>query len=352
MNSLVLFVDGRPYSGFKEVTLLRSMLQGPHQFELSIGPDLGTDASVFDIEDGMSCQCYIDDDLVITGYVDDRNASYNHQNHEITISGRSKLADLVDCSTHGLQLKAGQTLLSVARQLCKPYGISVSADSSASAAANQPFSATDLALDPGQTVWDFLEELARIRAVLLISDSAGNLVITRAGAGRADSPLILGQNIKSAAARRSHRSLFSDITVAGMAATWSVMDATGNSQAQASVSGQARRYRQRVIITDQPVDIAACKQRADWQRRVDWGRSRSIDYTLRGWRQGGDTGRVWMPNETTVVTDTFSQLNADTRLIASVRQQFTRSSGRTTTLTVMPPSAFDLLAQPESGANV
>jgi prophage tail gpP-like protein len=348
MNELVLRVDGRNYIGFKDVVLLRSIEQGPHQFELKIAPDLNTNAGVFEVEDGMSCQAYIDDDLLLTGAVDDINVDYDSQTHEITVIGRSKCGDLADCSTTGQQIKAGQTLLSVARQLCKPFGISVIVDSSATAAANQSFTATDLTLDAGQLIWEALEELARIRAVLLISDAAGNLVITRSGTGTADVPLVLGANIKAASAQRSHRSLFSEYTVAGQAANWATLSAEANSQSKSTITGDARRYRPSVIVTDQSVDNAACKARAEWQRRVSYGRSRSINYTMRGWRQAGDEGRIWMPNELVRVTDKFSGLDNTQRLITAVATNLTARSGRTSTLTVMPKAAFDLITQPES----
>jgi prophage tail gpP-like protein len=346
MSELVLRVNGRNYIGFKDVVLLRSIEQGPHQFELKIAPDLNTNAGVFDVQDGMSCQAYIDDDLVLTGAVDDINVDYDAKTHEITVIGRSKCGDLADCSTTGQQIKAGQTLLSVARQLCKPFAISVLVDNSATSAANQAFTATDLTLDAGQPIWEALEELARIRAVLLVSDSAGNLVITRSGTGNADVPLLLGTNIKAASAKRSHRSLFSEYTVAGQAANWATLSAEANSQS--TIAGDARRYRPSVIVTDQSVDSAACQARAEWQRRVNYGRSRSINYTMYGWRQAGDEGRIWMPNELVRVTDKFSGLDNTQRLITAVATNLTARSGRTSTLTVMPKAAFDLITQPES----
>ena len=69
---------------------------------------------------------------------------------------------------------------------------------------------------------------------------------------------------------------------------------------------------------------------------------------MRGWRQGGDTGRLWMPNELVSITDSFNQLDNTSRLITSVRTQLAAGSGSTTVLTVMPKAAFDLLAQPET----
>lgn len=347
MSELVLRVDGRNYTGFKDVVLLRSLEQGPHHFELKIAPSVDTDGGIFALVDGMTCQVHIDDELALTGAIDDINVDYDATTHEITITGRSKVGDLADCSTIGQQIKAGQTLLSVAQQLCKPFAINVLVDASATDAAHQKFTTSDTTLDAGQPIWEFLEELARIRAVLLISNAAGDLVITRSGTGRADVPLVLGKNIKAASGRRSHRSLFSTYEVAGQQSIWATSDVSANSQNAAIVPGFSRRYRPSVITTDQQVDNAACQARAEWQRRVNYGRSRSINYTVLGWRQAENI-RLWTPNELVRITDNFNQLDNKERLIVAVQTSLSRRSGKTTTLTVMPKSAFDLITQPES----
>jgi len=348
MSELVLTVNNKNYVGFKEVALLRSIQQAYHQFELKVAPDLGNNvAGIFEIEDGAACTIHIDDDLVTTGYVDDINVNYDAQTHEIVVTGRSKVADLADCSTAGQQAKAGQTLLSIMQRLCKDFAIDVLVDSSATEAANQAFTTTDVTLDAGQPIWDFIEELARIRAVLLVSNAAGNLVITRSGSARADNQLKLGVNIKSAQGMRSHRSLFSEYSVSGQQPILLTSDTSATSQPAAKVVGDSQRYRPMFIHADSPADNATCKARAEWQRRVNYGRSRSITYTVKGWHQN-DNGRVWMPNELINITDARNGLDNAERLIVDVNTQLTSTGGSTTSLVVMPKAAFDLITQPES----
>jgi prophage tail gpP-like protein len=349
VNELILNVDGKLYTGWKRVAVSRSLETGPHQFEVEAAPDLDADRGIFAIEDGMAVEIYVDDDLVTTGYIDDVDVAYDKRSSSVTVRGRSKLGDLADCSTTGQQVKQGQTLLSIAKKLCQPFDISVSVDSSASSAANQSFKATDLALDAGQPIWEFLEELARVRGVMLVSTNTGGLLITRAGAAKAAVALELGSNILAAKGSRSHRSLFSEISVTGQQPAFLSSDTGATSQQFASEAGDATRYRPFVLFSDIPSDAANCQAQARHRRRIGYGRSRQIIYTVQGWRQteGGD---LWQPNQLVQINDSRNQLINATRLITETRLMMDIRAGRTTEITVMPPEAFDLLAADPAAA--
>lgn len=343
-DTLIMLVDNNEYLGFKEVAVLRSIESGPYQFEVTAAP--GNDRSgIYDLEDGMACQIFINDDLVLTGAIDDVNVDYDATTNQVSIVGRSTLGDLVDCSTTGMQIKPGQSLADVARLICKPYGISVTIAASAATAANEPFTTSNNTLDAGQFHWEFLEQLARMRGVLLVSSPEGGLVITRSGASYAHTGLVLGKNIKACQARRSHRSLFSEYLVCGQQSLFATSDTEANSQPKAKEPGDAKRYRPFTLHADNPADNGACQARAQWQRRVNYGRSRSVVYTVQGWRQ--DNGQLWLPNQLTTVTDARNKLQDAERLVVAANLQLTEKQGRTTSLTVMPAAAFDLLAEPE-----
>jgi hypothetical protein len=63
---------------------------------------------------------------VITGYVDRVIGTLDARQHSVTVTGRSKCQDLVDCSAEwpGGQI-VGSSVLEIARKLAEPYGISV-----------------------------------------------------------------------------------------------------------------------------------------------------------------------------------------------------------------------------------
>ncbi len=344
MNELILNIDGKLYRGWKRVAVSRGIEQGPHQFEVEAAPDLDDSAGIFAIDDGMPVEIYVDDDRIMTGYIDDIDVVYDAKTHSVKVRGRSKLGDLVDCSTAGQQVKAGQTLASIASTLCADFGIAVVIDSTATTPANKAFASTDLTLDAGQPIWDFLEELARVRGVMLTSTATGDLQITRAGTTQAAVALELGKNIMAAKGSRSHRSLFSTITVTGQQPAFITSDTSATSQSGATETGDAVRYRPAVLFSDSPSDTANCQAQAQHKRRVGYGRSSQIIYTVQGWRQSGG-GPIWMPNERVSITDARNRLENSSRLITETRLMFSARAGRTTELTVMPPEAFDVLAK-------
>ncbi len=340
MNELSLRIDGSAYTGFKEVALLKSIEQGPWQFELATAPQ-HNDNPRFIIEDGMLCQAFVGDELALTGFVDDVNIDYDATTHEAQVTGRSRVGDLVDCSMQGQQMKAGQSLLAIALAFCEPFNITVNVDASAFEAANEPFATLDQSLDAGQPVWEFLESLARMRAVLLVSNAAGGLTITRAGKVWSQTPLVLGHNILSAKSHRSHRTLFSEYNVNAQQPLLTNNN-EDNSQITATVPGQARRFRPQVLHSDNPGDRAACLARASWQQRVNWGRSQRQTYTVSGWHQ--DNGKLWQPGLLVPVTDPFCRLKNAPLLITQTRLQQRQATGQTTELTLMPKEAFELMA--------
>ncbi|SIS87801.1 phage baseplate assembly protein [Neptunomonas antarctica] len=349
-DQLILMMDGKPHRGWTRATVGRSIERGPQQFDVSLTDTWGNTEGINprSVQIGMGLQVYVNDDLLLTGYIDDVDPEYGATTHALSARGRSKLGDLVDCSTEGKQF-SGQSLAQIATLLCKPFGISVLIDASAKTAANQPFVGKTPTLDLGQPIWEFLEEQARIRAVLLISDEQGNLRITRAGTARADVALALGKNIKSASGSFSAQALFSDYIVTGQQPNTPQVKLEGvdNSQPKAAISSSATvaRHRPFVVSSDNPLDIAGCKTRAEWQRNVHEGRSVGVVYTVSGWRQTSG-GRIWTPNELIQVTDPWMGWN-DQRLIVETRLMLD-DDGSNTEIRVMPKEAFALVPEVET----
>ncbi|WP_330178313.1 hypothetical protein [Candidatus Vondammii sp. HM_W22] len=79
------------------------------------------------------------------------------------------------------------------------------------------------AIAEGETVFEYLETLARQQSVRLVTDPTGDLVITRAGIECVGTALVLGENIEEAEGEFSHRDRFSHYYVTGQRAgnnTW------------------------------------------------------------------------------------------------------------------------------------
>lgn len=344
MTDVHLKLGGEVFGGWTRIRVMHSIESVADTFELTLTERWDEQSQPRPLRAGMACELWIGDDRLVTGYVDEALPGYDAENHTIAVTGRSKAGDLVDCSLAAqpgrpLQWKQ-QTLLEIARTLAGRFGITVSAETD----AGEPFKLE--ALEPGETVWDFLEGLARRRAVRIVSAPDGNLVIARAGTGRIDTPLRLGGNIRAASGRFSTRERYSDYIVQAQQTgdDWNSGEASAHLQGTATDEALRRlgRYRPLTVLADGPSTAADCRRRAEWQRNTAFGRGQGVVYTVTGWRHAGG---LWTPNRLVHVNDPWLGLDGD-RLIMSA-QFLQDDAGRRTELRVMPPEAADLVALPD-----
>lgn len=338
-----LKVDGMLYGGWQDVHIQRSIEQIAGQFSLAVTERWSGQDIVRPIRPGAECQVLIDTVPVVTGYVDDVQVNYDNGSHSVSISGRDKTGDLVDCSTPvGFNL-AGKKLLSAAQVLCKPYGIAVSADVDAGGQF------TALVGNPGDSVFTTLSAGAKVRGVLLMSDGNGGLLITRASADRIPAMLLLGENVLTCSANFSHKDRFSTYTVVGQqAAKAAQIFPTATFQLSGTATDAfIERHRPLVIAATDLEGLNDASTSAKWERNVRFGRSQQMQYTVQGWHY--DTGLTWPINRLVVVKDELLGIDAD-RLITAVSFVLD-DSGMRTEITVMPREAFELIPLPEKGDN-
>lgn len=195
------------------------------------------------------------------------------------------------------------------------------------------------ALQEGETVFDAIERAARIRALLLVSDGKGALVITRAGTSRVATPLVLGQNVLAARAALDMRDRYSTYTIKGQAPGndnfWG--KSAAQIKAQATDPG-VTRHRPLIITNDAPDLAATLTQRAQWEANVRAARSHEIEFTVQGWRHAGG---LWRPNMLVPVRADALRLDADL-LISSVTFSLDEQ-GSTTVLRMTRADAFTVL---------
>lgn len=338
---VTLTVDGVIYGGWQAIEIERSVEQGATVFALAVTDKWAGQASRRPIRPGAACALAIDGEQVITGYVDEVVTDYDQETHQMTVTGRDKIGDLVDCAAavDGGHEFANLTLTEIAGRICGPFGITVKAE----VPVGELF--FRFAIQPGETAWEAIERACRCRAVLPNGDGQGGLILTRAGkSGRAAGALELGKNILSATGSFSFAERFSLTVVRGQdegfeGADPILMTAPEGRAKDPNVS----RYRPQVILAEFAGDGVTFADRAVWQMRVARGRSRQATYTVQGWRDGG--GALWRPNTLVRVRDSYLDIDADL-LVAGVTLRI-GEDGTTAELQVTLPDAFDLLPEPE-----
>ncbi len=336
MPDIVLQVNDINYAGWTSVRVQRGMEQVSGMFELGITDRWPGQSARWPIFPGAECKLTVRGETLITGYVDDRNPSYSSGEHTISIIGRDKTADLVDCAAvySGGEWK-NRNLAEVAAYLCKPYGIKVIAETDVG--ARHPV----YGLEPGESAFECIERYARFRGVLPLSDGLGNLLLTRATTtDRVKTALVFGNNILRSSGRLSWRERFSHYTVKGQ----EVKGMTGQPVGRAEdAEVKASRYRPRILIAEELGDVVSFKARAEWERNVRYGRAQPVNYTLQGWHHADG---VWRPNTLVTVTDPLMEFDERELLIVSVELMY-NESGTLAQLTLMPREAFDRIPLPD-----
>lgn len=336
MSDLVLVIGNTRHRGWTSVDIRRGLDQVADSFDVSLTERWSDASEPRPVRIGEACHVEIDGARVLTGYVDDVLPSYDAKSHTLVASGRSRTADLVDCSTPARSW-SGVTLLEIARQLAEPFGIEVITDVDVGA----PF--RNAAIEEGQPLAEGLEQLARIRAVHLVTDAQGRLVITRPGRERERTALVLGENIRKGSGRFTLRDRFSEYEVLAQQPGDDNVFGAAAAQPSGRVSDdRITRYRPTVIVADTAADTAGCQERARWERAKRWGQSRGVTYTVHGWQHRDG---LWAPGRQVRVRDRWLGLD-DWMLIAGV-QYLLDNEGERTEIRVVPPEAYDRIALPE-----
>jgi len=338
MPDVVLTVAGKQYAGWQQIEIRRGIEQVAGTFELSVTDRWAGTEQAWPIQKGDACTVTADGDLLISGYVDDVLPFFDADQHGITVVGRDKTADLVDCSAI---VKSGEwrgrTLLQVAKDIAGPFGIDVRAETD----VGEPFKTA--ALQEGETAWEALERAARMRAVLMVSDAAGGLVITRAGTQRVAAVLAQGKNILAARGAFSMRDRYSEYICKGQNTGFDYSTPEQNAQPKATAQDlQVGRYRPLIIVAEDIADTQGLKARALWEAAVRMGRSSRPQITVQGWRHGAG---LWLPNTLVPVDCPYMYLSID-MLIVAVTYRID-DAGTLAHLELCRPEAFALLPVPE-----
>jgi len=338
VDLVTLRINGVDWSYWKSVEITRQMDAIAGAFTVSLADKWVSGAQAMPIAAGMECEVLIGRDPVIKGYIDKSLPSFSAQDHGISITGRDRSADLVDCSAlHKPGHWLNQNVLQLAAILAAPFGVVVTAEGDIGA----PF--TSFKLEQGETAFEAMDRALKQRELLACPDGSGGLVLLKVGARKNATALVQGENILAASADFDMTDRFSDYLVQGQQ--------PGNDDvyglAACAVHAKSKdpavtRCRPLIIRAESNVDPASAKQRAAWESAVRAARSATVSVTVQGFRQGhvGATdGPLWQINAITNVDIPFLRLSQ--QLVTS-KVTFRRdaNAGSTTLLELKDPASF------------
>ena len=241
----------------------------------------------------------------------------------------------------------------IAAALAAPYKVTVIAevDTGKVIATHQ--------VQVGETVFESIDRMMRIRHVLSTDNEYGDLVFIEVGSsGNAATALELGQNILTGDTPLDYKGVFSEYIVKGQrpgsnaqyghatneeegTSTEDDEDATDEEMRGMTGTGKSndsRATRRRVLVIKQSgcADEGTVQDRADYERAHRAAKALQTSYRVVGWRQAD--GQLWKSNTLVRVRDPLIGFNVD-MLIAEVCYSASKE-GLVADLRVGPPDGY------------
>lgn len=333
-DQVLLVVDGIGYGGWKDVQVTAGIDRQARSFSLTVtdrwpGNDIARRVSPGDL-----CELWMGADKVLTGYVDATPVSFDSESVTVKVNGRSKTADLVDCSVQNEQTQWKKARLEqIAQELAAPFGIKVLMEVSVGEVPS-------LDVKPGDSPQQCLDSLLTSKALLATDDAEGNLVLTRAGVQRADTALVVGVNVLSGSAGLDFSKRFGLYRCRSQR-PGNDTDSGRTVAAQMDTATDKGVRQQRVLDLQIQVEggLQTLKERVLWEATYRAGSSFKTTYAVQGWRQA--SGRLWLPNMRVQVQDPI--IGFDMEMLISEVTYHLGENGTTATLSVAPVSAYEQL---------
>ncbi|WP_112663492.1 phage baseplate assembly protein [Microvirga flavescens] len=327
---ITVVVDGERFTAWKRSEVNASMKEAARSFTLEVAAEAGALATAWKFKAGTALEIYSNDDLLLKGYVDRYEPRLSERQSEVTISGRSKSADLIDSSAdHPTGSFRNKTPDEIGNELAASHGVKIRTD-----AELEP---VDYQVTPGETVFRALEKMTRTQGVTLMGEADGSILITKAGkrTRRHVGGIIDWQNLKNGSANHDWSNRHAKYIVRGQLPDGHGPDSL-ELEAIARDAGVDRNNRVVIVIQEENTSKSRIKKRAENRRDRATGAALRATITVQGFRD--EVGKIWTPGHLVWVESPFLNLMQD-MLIEDVR--FNQDdSGSITTLQLVDPRTY------------
>ena len=366
-DRVILRTAGKELTGWTDVSITAGITMAARSFTVGITYQWPQSKDVISaVKLGDPVEVWIGDDPVVSGYIFATPMSYSADSLQVSVSGRSRTADIVDCSpaawlgrsvtsaqtgqwsaarlvppsgtiiapvTPQASQWKSQTIEQIAADLCAPYGVEVVAQVSTGDPIAQH------AVQPGETVFESISRLLTLGQLMATDDEAGRLVFTKPGAlGEASGGLELGVNILSGSMKRDASNVFSSYIVEGQRAGSDLAFGAAAAHLRAEAEdAETKRYRMLALTHSGSLTPDLCRQIASFEQRRRRALLRAVSYTVVGWRDA--QGKLWRPNTLVQVKDGLFGFER-TLLLSEVTYTLSEQ-GMSATLNLAPQDAFE-----------
>jgi prophage tail gpP-like protein len=333
-----IVVGNRRYSDWKSVWIQHrwaedSMLFRFTAVEDSPIPDTWT-ALQFKPHDEVAI--YLGRDLAARGVIITRQTAYDATNHAVQLSGKGITWYAARGSIiHPTNRFDGKNFMQIASEVLQPFGVRPLA-----VGVPNPTPYPEAHTQPGETLWNFLERLARQHKIVLGSDHLGNLLVIGDHAKVALHHLVEGRNILKMQCIITVEHIYSDVV--GHAQSRGDSSKWGPAAAQMweRLKGSAKRYSPILHTVEHPVwSRSELLLRVQAERQWTEGTQITAHVTVQGWQ--APDGHIWRAGEHVVVTSPMAMLRGDIMKIAVATFTQDDQGGTLTTLELGIPWLYN-----------
>jgi prophage tail gpP-like protein len=278
---------------------------------------------------------------VINGFVIARTAALTKTEHGVVIQVASATTDIVVSSAKPKEYK-NSSFQTIANDLLRPFQNVNLVTKNLDQNAQKAFGKFSPQL--GETVFEALERLGRMRGIMFVDDEQGNLVAFQANqSGAPSAELEEGRNILAI------RGTFTDKNV--MQKVYAVGQTKGSDNsfagsvaktAAVATNSNARAGRELILIAEHPADSTDLQTRADHEVARQQFTSVDVNVLVHGWFKSSGSD-LWKPTENSSVVSPTVIPTADGKIQLAIRQVTfvqDRAGGTRTSLDLCLPSAL------------
>lgn len=341
-NNISIEINDIKYQGILDCDVNISMLGFNRNFIFSIPPEKKNLFNISDIDSKAKIQdeikLYIDDNLILTGYVEKFDINYSASGQEIILSGRDKTGDLADSNIkqNNYNIRDLQKLITRVLIDNDITNIKVINKTNSKILLDQD---EKIETEAEETIFNFIDRYCRKGQVLSRSNEDGDIILERENTDISIGSLInekdnANNNIVSAryTANTSDRYRFIDV----------YSQSNNNYHTEQAVNQKANiidrgieRSRRKIIVFNDATTSAFLKSFAEWLKNLKIAKSQNYSCKVQGFYINDN---LILPNKIISIKDDIVGFNSD-YLIQDVSFNY-RTSGIFATIRVVKIGLF------------
>ena len=317
-NNLEIDINGQRFTGFTYASVARSMdaLSGTFFFSTTIKEDAdGLIDNGLKMDDKV--EIFIDDQKVMTGYIEELSIDAGVNNHELSFGGRDITSDIIDSSMPSFSELSFKNFKILIEKVLNKADIDVKVISSL---AKQDldtlnfdaFGGDGKAPDLNMTIFDFFDHFAKQKQVLLLTNENGDLVITREESKVSPGALTCkknnnNNNIISANVNINTYERFSKVNISSQD-TNAVDKNLINQQGFATDSQIRKSKQQRIFYPNKTTDPNALQNMSQWHVNIYKAKGTSYSTVTQGYYAQPVSELLWEINTLVDVEDDLTNV--------------------------------------------